>query len=59
LRYHDFPQLRQLVEGEHPDNYLLYEIEQRLFDDARTRIFTFAHPTGKSRISLTTDVGWT
>lgn len=59
FRYCNFPALRALVESDDPDNYLLYEVEQLLFDGALTRIHTFAHPAGKPRISLTTDIGWT
>jgi hypothetical protein len=59
FRYCDFPALRALIESSEPDNYLLYEVEQLLFDGAVTRIHTFAHPAGKPRLSLTTDVGWT
>jgi hypothetical protein len=59
FQYLDFPELRDLVEGEEPDNFLLYEIEQLIFARAKTRIHTFAHPTGAGRVSLTRDVGWT
>jgi hypothetical protein len=59
FQYFDFPGLKQLVEGAHPDNFLLYEIEQLVFARAKTRIHTFADPRGKPRISLTRDVGWT
>jgi hypothetical protein len=59
FRYCDFAALRGLIEGDDPDNYLLYEVEQLLFDGAATRIHTFAHPDGKPRVSLTSDVGWT
>jgi hypothetical protein len=59
FQYFDFPELKHLVEGEHPDNFLLYEIEQLVFARAKTRIYTFADPKGKPRISLTSDVGWT
>ena len=59
FQYFDFPELRHLVEGEHPDNFLLYEIEQLVFARAQTKIHTFANPNGKPRISLTRDVGWT
>jgi hypothetical protein len=59
FQYFDFPELTQLVDGAHPDNFLLYEIEQLLFARAKTRIYTFADPKGQSRISLTRGVGWT
>ena len=59
FQYFDFPELRHLVEGAHPDNFLLYEIEQLIFARAKTRIYTFADPKGKARMSLTTDIGWT
>jgi hypothetical protein len=59
FQYFDFPELRHLVEGTHPDNFLLYEIEQLVFARAKTQIYTFAHPQGKPRMSLTRDVGWT
>jgi hypothetical protein len=59
VQYFDFQELKELVEGEHPDNFLLYEVEQLIFARAKTRIHTFAHPKGKPRISLTSDIGWT
>jgi hypothetical protein len=59
FQYFDFPELKALVEGDCPDNFLLYEIEQLIFARAKTRIHTFTHPQGEPRISLTTDVGWT
>ncbi len=59
FRYFDFPELKRLVEGNHPDNFFLYEIEQLIFAKAQTKIYTFAHPNGVPRISLTKDVGWT
>lgn len=59
FQYFDFPKLRSLVEGANPDNFLLYEIEQLVFANGKTRIHTFAHPLGKPRMSLTIDVGWT
>jgi hypothetical protein len=58
-QYSDFPELKALVEGDHPDNFFLYEIEQLIFAKAETKIYTFAHPKGERRISLTTDLGWT
>lgn len=59
FRYFDFRELRRLVEGDNPDNFFLYEVEQLIFERAKIRIYTFAEPGGKSRISLTSDVGWT
>jgi hypothetical protein len=59
VQYFDFPELKALVEGDYADNFLLYEVEQLIFARAKTRIHTFAHPKGKSRISLTSDIGWT
>ncbi len=58
VQYFDFPQLRCLIECERPDNFLLFEIEKRLFDGARTRIHTFAHPNGAPRIHLCRDRHW-
>ncbi len=58
-RYYDFPELKRIVEGECPDNFFLYEIEQLIFAKAKTQIHTFVHPNGEPRISLTRDVGWT
>jgi len=58
FQYFDFPELRRLVDGDHPDNFYLYEIEQLIFEAATTKIYTFAHPSG-GRISLTQDIGWT
>jgi hypothetical protein len=59
VQYFDFPELKQLVAGDDPDNFFLYEIENLIFDGADTRIYTFAHPKGAPRVSLTRDVGWT
>jgi hypothetical protein len=55
FQYVDFPELKALVDGDHPDNFFLFEIEQLIFATAATKIHTFAHPGDKSRISLTTD----
>ena len=57
FRYFDFPELKRFVEGDHPDNFFLYEIEQLIFAKAETKIYTFADPKGEPRISLTRDVG--
>jgi hypothetical protein len=59
FQYADFPELKALVEGDNPDNFLLYEVEQLIFARAKKKIHTFAHPKGKPRISLTRDLGWT
>ena len=59
VQYVDFPELKALVEGEYPDNFLLYEVEQLIFARAKTRIHTFPHPKGRPRISLIRDIGWT
>ena len=59
FQYFDLPELKQLVEGERPDNFFLYEIEQLIFERAGIKIHTFAHPDGVPRLSLTQDVGWT
>ena len=56
FQYFDFPELQRIVECEFPDNYFLYEIEKRLFSQARDKIFTFADREGK-RLSLTRDIG--
>ena len=58
FRYFDFPELKAFVEGDHPDNFFLYEIEKLIFANAHTKIHTFAHPKGETRISLTSDLGW-
>ena len=58
FQYFDFPELRCIVEDECPDNHFLYEIEKRLFSQARDKIFTFADREGK-RLSLTRDIGTT
>ena len=58
FQYFDFPELRDLIESDRPDNFLLFEIEKILFEKASSRIHTFAHPEGAERISLTTDKGW-
>ena len=59
VQYFDFPELKTFVQGDSPDNFLLYEIEQVIFAGAKTKIHTFAHPSGEGRISLTRDLGWT
>ncbi len=58
FRYVDFPELNRIIEGDAPDNFLLYEVEKLIFADAKTKIYTFAHPKGEPRISLTKDPGW-
>ncbi len=57
-QYFDFPALRDLIECEQPDNFMLFEIEKVLFEQASTKIHTFTHPEGGRRISLTSDKGW-
>ena len=58
LQYFDFPELNALVSGDQPDNFLLFEIEKLLFDNAQTKIYTFTHPEGGQRISLSSHLGW-
>jgi hypothetical protein len=58
FQYFDFPELRELIDSDQPDNFLLFEIEKLLFERASTKIHTFTHPEGGRRISLTTDKGW-
>jgi len=58
FQYFDFPELIGLVECEQPDNFLLFEIEKLIFDNAKTKIYTFTHPGGGDRISLSKDRGW-
>jgi hypothetical protein len=58
LQYFDFPELRELVECEQPDNFLLFEIEKLIFESAKTKIYTFTHPEGGDRISLSKHLGW-
>lgn len=41
LQYTNFPILKQLVENENPDNFLLYEIEKRILNSAKYKIHTF------------------
>lgn len=58
FQYFDFPELKQLIDCEQPDNFLLFEIEKQLFEQADVRVHTFTHPEGSERIALTTDKGW-
>jgi len=58
FQFFDFPELRELVDSPAPDNFLLYAIEKIIFDRAISRIYTFADPGGKARVSLSKDVGW-
>jgi hypothetical protein len=58
FQYFDFPELRELVECEQPDNFLLFEIEKLIFEGAKTKIYTFTHPEGGTRISLSKQLGW-
>jgi len=58
FQYFDFPELRELLECEKPDNFLLFEIEKLIFENANTKIYTFTHPEGGTRISLSKDLGW-
>lgn len=58
LQYFDFPELKDIVENEQPDNFLLFEIEKLLFENANTKIYTFTHPEGGIRKSLSRDLGW-
>jgi hypothetical protein len=58
LQFFDFPELKSLVEGRQPDNFLLFEIEKLLFDNAQTKVYTFTHPEGGTRISLSKHLGW-
>ena len=58
FQYFDFPELKGLLECEQPDNFLLFEIEKLIFENAKTKIYTFTHPLGGTRISLSKDLGW-
>lgn len=58
FQYFDFPELRELIECENPDNFLLFEIEKLIFENANTKIYTFTHPEGGFRLSLSKDLGW-
>lgn len=58
FQYFDFPELRELVECEQPDNFQLFEIEKLIFENANTKIYTFTHPEGGKRISLSKHPGW-
>ncbi|MDD2659708.1 MAG: hypothetical protein PHY54_08525 [Methylococcales bacterium] len=58
LQYFDFPELIKLVECEQPDNFLLFEIEKLIFENAKTKIYTFTHRGGEARISLSSSLGW-
>jgi hypothetical protein len=59
FQFFEFPELKRFVEGDQPDNFFLYEVEQLIFAKAETKIYTFGHPKGEPRISLTRDLGWT
>lgn len=58
FQYFDFPVLRELIESDRPDNFLLFEIEKLLFEGASTKVHTFSHPEGGARIALSLDKGW-
>jgi hypothetical protein len=58
FQYFEFPELIALIECEDPDNFLLFEIEKLLFENANTKIYTFTHPEGGARLSLSKDLGW-
>lgn len=58
VQYFDFPELRELIECSTPDNFLLFEVEKLLFEHAATQVYTFTHPEGGKRISLSSDLGW-
>ncbi|MDE2277086.1 MAG: hypothetical protein KGK09_12405, partial [Burkholderiales bacterium] len=58
VQFFDFPALKALLEGPAPDNFFLFEVEKLLFEQAATRIHTFTHPEGGTRIALSTDLGW-
>jgi hypothetical protein len=58
LQYFDFPELIGLVECEQPDNFLLFEIEKLIFENAKIKIYTFTHPGGRPRICLSSSLGW-
>ena len=65
FQYFDFPELKKLVEGDRPDNFFLYEIEQLIFARARTRIAHICPPQwrtphqfdNRSRLDLTSPIG--
>lgn len=58
FQYFDFPALRDLVETQEPDNFLLFEVEKQLFERAQRKVHTFTHPEGRDRLALTSDKGW-
>jgi hypothetical protein len=58
LQHFDFPPLRELVDGDRPDNFLLFEVEKQLFEHAAVKVHTFTHPEGGARIALCSDRGW-
>ncbi len=58
LQYFDFQVLNELIDCEQPDNFLLFEIEKLIFDNADIKIYTFTHPEGGQRTSLSKHLGW-
>lgn len=58
FQYFDFPELKRLIEGPEPDNFLLFEVEKLLFEAAQTKVHTFSHPEGGPRLALCSDRGW-
>lgn len=57
-QYFDFPELNELVSGPEPDNFLLFEVEKKIFEAAALKVHTFTHPEGGNRLALTADKGW-
>jgi len=58
FQYFDFLELNEILDSGTPDNFLLFEIEKLLFEHAATKVYTFTHPEGGQRISLSVDKGW-
>lgn len=58
FQYFDFPELGALVDCDTPDNFMLFEVEKRLFDAAAVKVHTFTRPDGVARIALSGDKGW-
>ena len=58
VRYTDFPFLEALVSGEHPDNYLLYRVEQEILARAELRIETLPNRGPHAHAALVDAAQW-
>ena len=58
VRYTDFPFLAALVSGEHPDNYLLYRVEQEILARAKLRIETLPNRGPHAHAALVDAAEW-